>query len=186
MQQPPYEQICNAIDDGELQARWLDETYPPRSHSGMLWWPDKPVYVINALRSQTVRLENGGEIDWGEGRWRKLLLSRQDMHRIFVSAGTDSNSTTELRRLSKNSPGLEIMHEAISAIYDLAKQQGVKPPNVREIPELVQKWLAKHKGVTAPRSWIKGLAAEARYNTRRGKSGARVEGSLRPVSKLQI
>src|SRR5262249_47487428 len=132
----PYEQICDAIEDGELRARWLDETYPPRGGSGLLWVPDKPQNFIGVLRRRKVRLQNGGEIHWGGRRWRKLLLSREDMQRLFSSTGADNAASKDLGRLSKNAQGIEAIHEAISAVYDLADAQGVKPPNVREMRKL--------------------------------------------------
>jgi hypothetical protein len=183
----PYEQICDAIEDDELRARWLDESPPPRGPSP-LWGlpPDKPKYFVGELRMEKVRFENGGEIDWGDGRWRKLLLSREDMQRLFGGAESATSSIKKLRQISKNPQGIEVMHEAISAVYELAQEQRVRPPNLREIIKPVQRWLEKHRGVSAKGSWIAELAADERYNSRRGKPGVWVKGHLRPVSELQI
>jgi hypothetical protein len=175
----PYQQICDAIEDGELRARWLDEASPPRFGfpPGVAWIPDKPDNY--ALRKRKVRLENGGEIHWGRRRWRKLLLFREDMKRVF-------SATDGLRRLWNNEQGRQTMHEAISAIYDLAEAQGVKPPNVVEMREVACRWLAKHKGVSVHGLWIEQLASDPRYDARRVKPGATLKGRLRPVSELEI
>jgi hypothetical protein len=186
----PYEQICDAIEDEELRARWLDETSPPRGPRAWGVPLDKPINFIRVLRRAKPRLQNGGEILCGHplypgrSRWRKLLLSREDMHRVFGSAGSASISVKKLSALSNNARGIELMHEAISAVYDLAQEQGVKSPNLREIIKPVQKWLEKHGGLSAKGSWIQNLAADARY--KRGKAGVRVRERLRPVSELQI
>jgi hypothetical protein len=181
----PYEQIFDAVEDGELRGRWEDESFPPRGGFGssILWVPNNPNSL--GLYKRKFRLENGGEIHWGGRRWRKLLLSRKDMQRLFGDAGTNNGVKQEPRQLSYNDPGKEILREAISAIYGLAEEQEVKPPNLREIAKPVQQWLEKHKGVTAPGSWIEEQATDSRYKPRRGKPGARVRG-LRPVSDLQI
>jgi hypothetical protein len=185
----PYEQICDAIEEGELRARWLDETPPPRGPRAWGIPLDKPQNFIGVLRRPKVRLQNGGEIlcghplEPGRSRWRKLLLSREDMRRIVASARSDN---AELRQLSNNAQGKEAMHEAISAIFDLASEQGVKSPNIVEMRNLASRWLEKHRGVTARASWIEELAADPRYNSRRGKPGVTVQGRLLPVSKLQI
>jgi hypothetical protein len=186
VEQSPYEQICDAIDDGELRARWLDQTFAPRGGSTLLWAPDTPQYFIGQLRKGKVRLQNGGEIHWGGRRWRKLLLSREDMRRIFASATSDNTENRKLRQLSNNAEGKEVMHEAISAIFELAEEQGVKPPNTIEMRKLALRWLEKHGGVTARALWIEELAADPRYNSRRRKPGVTVKGTLLPVSKLQI
>jgi hypothetical protein len=184
VKQSPYQQICYAIEDGELGARWLDQTR--RAASSMPLAPDEPYYFEGILWKRKFRHQNGGEIHWGGRRWRKLLLSRKDMQRLFGSAETDNNANKELRQLSKNYRGKKLMHEAISAIYRLAKEQGVRPPNLREISKLAPKWLTKHKGVTAKSSWIEELAANTRYSSRRGKPGVTVAGRARPVSELEI
>jgi hypothetical protein len=187
VEQLPYEQICDAIEEGELRARWLDKSYPPRGGSGMLWTPDDPSYFVPALRKRKLRFDNGGEIHWGDRRWRMLLLSREDMRRIFDSiAASDSAPTKELQRLWKNEQGVQTIHEAILAVYNLAEEQGVKPPNVREIRGLVQRWLAKYRNATAPRLWIEERAADPRYHSRRGKPGVTLKGRLRPASELEI
>jgi hypothetical protein len=182
---PPHEQIFDAIEDGELRARWLDEALPSRlgCRSSLSVPPDNP--NSSGLRKRKFRLQNGGEMHRGGTLWRKLLLLRKDMQRLFGSAGSGSSSIKELRPLSKNREGMRTIDGAISAIYDLANKQGVKPPNLREIIKPVQKWLAKYKGVTAKGSWIEQLAGEARHNSRRGKSGVMVEGRLLPVSELE-
>jgi hypothetical protein len=186
LKRSPYEQICDAIEDGELRARWPDRAFPPRSGSGLLWMEDTPQNFIGVVRKGKVRFQNGGEIHWGGRRWRKLLLSREDMQRLFGGVESATSSIKKLRPLSNNLQGREVMHEAISAIYELASEQGVKAPNLREIPKLAQKWLAKHKGAAAAGSWIGELAADPRYNSCRGKPGAKVSAHLRPVSDLQI
>jgi hypothetical protein len=107
------------------------------------------------------------------------------MQRLFGGAAeTDNNANKKLKGLSKNDSDKELIHEAISAIYDLAKAQGIKPPNLCEIIKPVQQWLWKHRGATAPGSWIQEFAADKRYNLSRGKLGVRTP--LRPVSELQI
>jgi hypothetical protein len=182
----PYEQICDAIEDGELRSRWFDQTQPPRDRLGIAWIPDEPSYFVGELRKRRFRFDNGGEIHWGGRRWRQLFLSRKDMQRIFGRAETESASTTELRDLSKNEQGMKAIHEAISAVYDLAKEQGVKPPNVREMRELAPQWLRKYRGVTAAAQWIEEAACSPRYHSRRGKRGATVKGHARPISDLKI
>jgi hypothetical protein len=187
VKQLPYEQICDAIEEGELRARWLEEIPPPRGPSP-LWAvpPDKPKYFVGELRRRKVRFQNGGEIHWGGRRWRKLLLSREDMQRLFGGMGSATSSIKKFLPLSNNPQGIEVMHEAISAVYELAQEQRVRPPNLREIIKPVQRWLEKHRGVSAKGSWIAELAADERYNSRRGKPGVKVKGRLRPVSELQI
>jgi hypothetical protein len=150
----------------------------------MPWAPDTPYYFEGILWKRKFRLKNGGEIHWGGRRWRRLLLSREDMQRLFGGRETDNSANKKLKGLSKNDSDKELIHEAISAIYDLAEAQGIKPPNLREIIKPVQQWLSKHRGATAPGLWIQEFAADNRYNSRRGKLGVRA--SLRPVSKLQI
>jgi hypothetical protein len=188
VEQLPYEQICDAIEEGELRARWLDKSYPPRGGSGILWTPDDPSYFVPALRKRKLRFDNGGEIHWGGRRWRKLLLSREDVQRIFVQGkpGTESNPPKELQQLWKNEAGIKAIHHAISTIYDLAKAQGVKPPNKVEMRDLARRWLEKHRGVTTHGLWIEELAADPQYSSRRRKPGATVKGRLLPVSELKI
>jgi hypothetical protein len=188
----PYEQICDAIEDGELRARWLDETPPPRGPCAWGIPLDKPQNSIGVLRKPKMRLQNGGEIfcghplEPGRYRWRKLLLSHEDMQRLFGSAGGTTSSIKKLRPLSNNPQGIEAIHKAISAVYDLAQEQGVRPPNLREIIKPVQEWLKKKKGASAKGSWIEELASDERYKLHRGKPGARVGAHLRPLSDLQI
>jgi len=183
--QSPHEQICDAIEDLDLRARWLDEaSRPPFGWSPLGWIPSKPEDF--PLRKRRVRLQNGGEIHWGRRRWRALLLLREDMKRLFSKASDDSGSTKALQRISNNERGKQIMHEAISAIYDLAETQGVKPPNIVEVRKLAPRWLEKHKDIAVHTSWIEKLAADPRYQGRRGKSGVTLKGRLRPVSELQI
>jgi hypothetical protein len=188
----PYEQICDAIEDGELRARWLDETPPPRGPRAWGIPLDKPQNFMGVLRRPKVRLQNGGEIlcghplKPGRSRWRKLLLSREDMQHLFGGAGSATSSIKKLRPLPNNPRGIEAIHEAISAVYDLAQEQGVRPPNLRKIIKPAQEWLEKHKEVSAKGSWIEELAADERYNSRRGKPGVRVGARLRPLADLRI
>jgi hypothetical protein len=182
VRQSPFEQICDAIDDGELRACWVDKAQPPRDGSGMLWTPDDPFLFIGYGRKKTFRLENGGEIHWRGRRWRKLLLSREDMG-IFANGGPDNKT---IKQLSLNDEGKKAIHEAIMAVYDLATQQGIKPPNKVEMRKLAQRWLEERRSVTAKALWIEQLLADARYNSRRGKAGATIKGCLLPVSQLRI
>lgn len=184
VQRSPFEQICDAIGDGELRARWLDPALPTRD--GLTPVPDEPSHFVDYMRAARVRLQNGGEIDWGDDRWRKLLLHREDMH-VFGPATRGSTTQTEkIEPLFKNEAGIAAIHEAISAVYDLAKAQAVKPPNVREVAPLVQRYLQTHKRKQAIDSWITELAGDPRYRSRRGKTGATVKGRLRPLSELKI
>ena len=149
----------------------------------MAWIPDKPENY--PLRKRKMRLENGGEINWGRRRWRKLLLFREDMTRLFT-VDSNSNATKSLRSLWKNEEGKREVHEAISAVYDPAEEQRIKPPNKVEMRKLAQRWLEKHRGASVHGAWIEELAADPQYNARRGKPGATVKGLLLPVSELKI
>jgi hypothetical protein len=182
----PYQQICDAIEDHELRSRWLDENRPWGRGSGILWPPDNPSYFVGELRKRRLRLDNGGEIHWGGRRYRKLLVAREDMQRIFGRAGAEHAPVTEFQPLSKNEPGMQAIHEAISAVFELAKEQEVKPPNVREMRELAQRWLERYRCVTAPAQWIEEAAGDLQYESRRGKPGKTVRGGLRPISELKI
>ena len=48
--QKPFEQICDAIEECELGARWLDQAQPLRDGSTMLWLPDKPYNFVGASK----------------------------------------------------------------------------------------------------------------------------------------
>jgi hypothetical protein len=64
--QSPYEQICYAIEDRELRARWFDETR--RAASSMPLAPDTLYFFEGILWRRKFRLKNGGEIHWGGRR----------------------------------------------------------------------------------------------------------------------
>jgi hypothetical protein len=186
-EQDPFQQICDAIEEGELRSRWLDPAKPPRDRSGLLWTPDEPYYSVGAFRTRRLRLDDGGEIRWSGRRWRKLLISREDMRSVFEEDRKNTPERAEqLKPLSKNTSGYDAIHEAILAVFTAANEQGIKPPNVREMRLLAQQWLKKYGHKTAPMSWIEGLAGDKRYCSQRGKPGATVKGRLRPVSELKI
>ena len=179
---PPFDQICNAMRDGVLRARWLDEgpPIPPLRHMSGGPMYDNPHYYLAQVRTRPRRLATGGEIDWGDGWWRQLLLSREDMVRIF----TLGMPTKDLRQLSYNDEGKKIINKAISEVYDRANRQGVRPPNIKEIVDCTLQYLKKYIGVIVPAKWIEELAADDPHRQRRGKPGK--HSSLRPISELKI
>lgn len=84
------------------------------------------------------------------------------------------------------SPATEAqIHQAIEALYDAAEAGKMKPPNVKEAPELVKKRLER-KGLTATYSRIQQLADEPRHKLRRRPPGPRVYGSLLPFLDTEM
>ena len=104
---PPFEQICDAIEEGELGARWLDRAPSPSDGSSMLWTPDEPISFVGHIRKKGFLPKNGGQIHWGRRYWRTLLLSRDDMciFKPSASAGPTRASTQEIQQLSNNKSG---------------------------------------------------------------------------------
>lgn len=91
-----------------------------------------------------------------------------------------------LKILRANPEGCALIHEAIEAVFSLAKEQAVKPPNVREVIKPVQTWLHMYRLSTAPGNLIETLAGDKRHQHRRRKRGATVAGRLRPVSDIKV
>jgi len=85
---------------------------------------------------------------------------------------------------SKRSPTPDI-RKAIAVIYDLAEQQGVKPPNIKEIAPAVRKKLSA-SNLTASDLQIQKIAAEPEFKDRRGTPGKTIRGTLRAFSELEI
>ena len=72
------------------------------------------------------------------------------------------------------------------AIFELARGQGVKPPNKVEMRGLAVRWLEKKHAVRAPCSWIDELTGDKLYAELFGKPGVRNNGRLRPIAELKI
>jgi hypothetical protein len=73
----------------------------------------------------------------------------------------------ELRR----APAAEI-HAAITAVYDRAELENAKPPNVKELPKVVQPLLVD-KGYQVSANQIQKLGAAQQHAKRRRKVGRR-------------
>jgi hypothetical protein len=78
----------------------------------------------------------------------------------------------------------EILHPKIRAIYLAAQEQGVKPPNVNELPKFVR-ILLEREGLTASTGLIRELGGDERYKPHRVRVGVRAS-DLRPLSELKI
>jgi hypothetical protein len=107
-----------------------------------------------------------------------------EVHSTGQTPGQDLQQP--VKTLGANSKGRALIHEAIVAVFSLAKEQSVKPPNVIEIIKPVNNWLRKHRHSAAPGNLIQTMAGEERYDDHRGKRGVTVQGRLRPVSDLEI
>jgi hypothetical protein len=186
IKQDAFKQILDAMEDGELKARWLDQNHPRGYAGGALASPDEPIAYL--IRKKKFRLKNGGKVFYSllkgsdGSHWRTLLLSRKDMERIFKPSASPAAT---FRQLTYNVEGKRLIHEAITAVYKLADEQGVKPPNINEMRTLAQTWLEKYKDAQAKGAWIERLSKDPCYKSRRGKPGA-TRGRLRKVSELEI
>jgi hypothetical protein len=77
------------------------------------------------------------------------------------------------------------IHETISAIYDYAAAQGMKPPDLHDIAKHVLPRLNR-EGLTATGVRIQTLAGDKFHEGRRRAIGARIYGSLLPFSDPEI
>jgi hypothetical protein len=92
----------------------------------------------------------------------------------------DPPDTPELRKASEAR-----IHRTIEEVYDYAKSQGMKPPNVTEIGKPVQTRL-RREGLAATETHIEKLAGDERHKSRRLPAGSRVYGSLLPFSDPEM
>ena len=97
-----------------------------------------------------------------------------------TDAAPSRASMTELRKATPAK-----IYETISAIYDYASAQCMKPPNLRDIGKPVLRRL-EIEGLTATFARIQDLAGDQRHDDRRRKQGHRLYGTLLPFSDTEI
>jgi hypothetical protein len=90
---------------------------------------------------------------------------------------TASDASREMEREPRSASD-SMIHKIISASYDEAEKQGLKPPNVKEIVAPVQTML-RDKGYQASGRRIQELAQNGMHNGRRRKPGATVASEKR-------
>jgi hypothetical protein len=136
-------------------------------------------------------------LDWRQFGLTWLCVSREQASRwfdrynyprppYFNPTEVASADDRDVRKLRDNEVGSTTIHQAIAAVFDLAKTQGVRRPNVRTICEPVQRWLVKYKRKAASAALIQKLAGDPRYTEQKNKPGVTVRGTLRPLSDLTI
>jgi hypothetical protein len=79
------------------------------------------------------------------------------------------DSIDQLRRVISQ----DIIHQAITETYDDAERAQGKPPNIKEIPPLVQQKLAAKGFQPPPQTRIQKLAEDKRHKSRRWRQGDR-------------
>ena len=77
------------------------------------------------------------------------------------------------------------INRTITAVYDRAESQHMKPPNVKEIAAHVLTRLQR-EGWTATQAHIAQLAGDKRHRLRRLPAGPRVDGSFLPFLDLEM
>jgi hypothetical protein len=138
--------------------------------------------IVQALpwsaETATISAPGGGPV-WDEVMTAELVEPFPD-----VSGGMTAETEVSDSAPSKPSSNEEI-RKAIAVIYDLAQEQGVKPPNIKEIGPAVLKKLSV-SNLTASDLQIQKIAEEQKFKDRRGTRGKTVRGSFRPFSELEI
>jgi hypothetical protein len=97
---------------------------------------------------------------------RDLWEVRQAAVAAIAAAEIKPDDTSEELRRARD-PQIDA---AITAVYDKAEKTGAKPPNIRELPEPVQKEL-REKGRAASGMQIMRLADDEKHRRRRRKPG---------------
>jgi len=100
-----------------------------------------------------------------------------------------SDQATELektpdRPTPKMTRKANVVHSKIAIVYAQAQKQGVKPPNVNELPVYVNRLLASD-GQKATVDLIRNLAADPRYAPHKLRPGSHAT-ALRPLSELDL
>lgn len=130
-QRSAIDQICDAIEDGELGSRWRDQS-PPVFIGALMPVNDHPIFSVPRWRE---RIGADGKITWGRNGTRELLLNRADMARLFRSSGP----TRDKKRGPK--PGVNTYRAADERLFGQIKKLidsgDARSPNsaVQLIPE---------------------------------------------------
>jgi hypothetical protein len=101
-----------------------------------------------------------------------------------VSAATGSAAVVPVASCPPVASEAQI-HQTITAVYDHAASQHMKPPNVKEIAPHVLTRLQR-EGWTATQAHIAQLAGDKRHRLRRLPAGPRVDGSFLPFLDLEM
>jgi len=129
---------------------------------------------------------------WNKPPWSdlKFLLVKESEFLAWLDGATGATKhATEVpsANVGATSPALKPapepkIDEAINAEYDIAKQKGLKPPNVREIVALVQTRLHA-QGFNASGRQIQHVADADRHKSRRRQPGPTVASEKRGSSR---
>lgn len=120
-------------------------------------------------------------IGWAIGVFRTSVAPE-----LIKVAGLSSDAVhTRDSTASKHSSEKDV-REAIDRVYELANEQNVKPPNVKEVVQPVQQ-LLRDKGRQASGNTIIRIASEKHFQNRRREPGATLAGtSLRAFSHFTL
>src|SRR5262249_31113850 len=114
----------------------------------------------------------GGPIDWDTGKvspYFSVSITRLSIEQ-WLNTGREVPSAQETSGDELGAASVAIIKETISAVYDDAERAGQKPPNVKEVVELVQAKL-RDNGLEASGRRIQEMADAEEYKKRRRKPG---------------
>lgn len=157
------------------------------AESGERWFISKTdplLAMINGQESfeelETVKVNPRPAIEWLLSKPRRRFLVAKSLRQYLQSdlrEQSDLEGPDELRRASG-----KIIHDEIAAAYDAAAGAGGKPPNVKEIPDIVLRQL-QAKGLTTSKRRIEEIAGAPEFKGRRRPPGATLRSEKRTDAK---
>jgi hypothetical protein len=140
--------------------------------------------MINGQESfeelETVKVNPRPAIEWLLSKPRRRFLVAKSLRQYLQSdlrEQSDLEGPDELGRAS-----VKVIHDEIAAAYDAAAGAGGKPPNVKEIPDIVLRQL-QAKGLTTSKRRIEEIAGAPEFKGRRRPPGATLRSEKRTDAK---
>jgi hypothetical protein len=129
---------------------------------------------------ETVKVNPRPAIEWLLSKPRRKFLVSESL-RQYLQSDLRGKSDLERRDELRQASG-KIIHDEIAAAYDAAEVAGEKPPNVKEIQDIVLRRL-QGKGLTASKRQIEGYADVPEFKSRRLPPGATLRSKKRTDAK---
>lgn len=169
--------IKAAIQDGKIPYRWEDQARPPRFSTGPMGW----VPPVSDILPDEWEVDAQMRLKDTTGRPRVLLLLKFALEVLFEQPTKPEDvlfeQPTKPEITSRQAPDSAIKR-IIKNVYDGAEKTGSKPPNVKELPDLVLP-LLENEGYTTSKSRVMKLSELPEFKRRRWKPGKTLKNEQR-------
>ena len=165
--------LVNALCDGAVEAVGYNNGQIPQPISASTWIHLK--YCEEPIPFDNIEINTSSLLKWLLAVAKAQAL--QD--RVGRTTEADSPALTELR----GDGGKKVIGNVMAKIYRDLAEQGVKPPNVNELPEFVNAAL-KEQGRWATSTLIKQVGDDPRFKKMRLRPGHKLKDSkLKPLDR---